>query len=45
VEENVKSIVKIYYDPHEIEWELEKQGFKEESSMIGRTFSYLCASR
>jgi demethylmenaquinone methyltransferase/2-methoxy-6-polyprenyl-1,4-benzoquinol methylase len=38
-------IVKVYYDPQEIERELEKQGFKKESSMIGRTFFYLSASR
>jgi demethylmenaquinone methyltransferase/2-methoxy-6-polyprenyl-1,4-benzoquinol methylase len=38
-------IVKVYYDPQEIERELENQGFKKESSMIGRTFFYLCLSR
>jgi hypothetical protein len=37
-------IVKVYYDPQEIEQEFEKQGLKKESSMIGRTFFYLCAS-
>jgi 2-polyprenyl-3-methyl-5-hydroxy-6-metoxy-1,4-benzoquinol methylase len=35
-------IVKVYHDPQEIARELEKQGFKKESSMIGRTFFYLC---
>jgi 2-polyprenyl-3-methyl-5-hydroxy-6-metoxy-1,4-benzoquinol methylase len=38
-------IVKVYYDPQEIERELEKQGLKKESSMIGRTFFYLCLAR
>ena len=38
-------IVKVYYDPQEIEREIEKQGFKKESSIIGRTFFYLCLSR
>jgi demethylmenaquinone methyltransferase/2-methoxy-6-polyprenyl-1,4-benzoquinol methylase len=35
-------IVKVYHDPQEIARELEKQGFKKESSMIGRIFFYLC---
>lgn len=38
-------IVKVYYDPHEIGRELEKQGFQKESFMIGRTFFYWCAPR
>ena len=38
-------IVKVYYEPQEIERELEKHDFKKESSMIGRTFFYLCLSR
>jgi demethylmenaquinone methyltransferase/2-methoxy-6-polyprenyl-1,4-benzoquinol methylase len=38
-------IVKVYYDPREIELELVKQGFKTESSIIGRTFFYLSVSR
>jgi hypothetical protein len=38
-------IVKVYYDPQEIGRELEKHGFKKESSMTGRTFFYLCLSR
>lgn len=38
-------IVKVYYDPREVERELEKQGFKKESSMIRRTFFYVCLSR
>ena len=38
-------IVKVYYDPQDIERELEKQGFKKQSSMIGRTFFYLSVPR
>ena len=38
-------IVKVYYDPLEIELDLLKQGFKKDSSMIGGSFFYLCASR
>jgi demethylmenaquinone methyltransferase/2-methoxy-6-polyprenyl-1,4-benzoquinol methylase len=38
-------IVKVYYDPQEIERELEKQGFEKESSMIGKSFFTLCLSR
>jgi len=37
-------IVKVYYDPQEIERELVKQGFKKDSAMIGGSFFYLCAS-
>jgi demethylmenaquinone methyltransferase/2-methoxy-6-polyprenyl-1,4-benzoquinol methylase len=37
-------IVKVYYDPQEIERELEERGFKKESSMVGRTFFYLSLS-
>jgi ubiquinone/menaquinone biosynthesis C-methylase UbiE len=36
-------IVKVYYDPQEIESELGKQGFLKEAAMIGKTFFYLCA--
>jgi ubiquinone/menaquinone biosynthesis C-methylase UbiE len=38
-------IVKVYYDPQEIEQELLGQGFKKDSSMIGKTFFSLCVSR
>ena len=38
-------IVKVYYEPREIESELLQQGFKKESSMVGTSFFYLCASR
>lgn len=38
-------IVKVYYDPHEIELELLKQGLNKDSSMIGNSFFYLCVSR
>lgn len=38
-------IVKVYYDPREVEMELLKQGFKKHSSMIGRAFFSLCVSR
>lgn len=38
-------IVKVYYDPQEIELELLKQGFKKDSSMIGKSFFYSCVSR
>jgi ubiquinone/menaquinone biosynthesis C-methylase UbiE len=37
-------IVKVYYDPWQIELELQKHGFKTDSSMIGTSFFYLCAS-
>lgn len=38
-------IVKVYYDPLEIELEFLKQGFKEESAMFGRAFFYLCTTK
>jgi demethylmenaquinone methyltransferase/2-methoxy-6-polyprenyl-1,4-benzoquinol methylase len=38
-------IVKVYYEPQEVEWELLKQGFKKDSSLVGTSFFYLCASR
>lgn len=38
-------IVKVYYEPQEIESELLKQGFKKDSFMVGRAFFYLSASR
>lgn len=38
-------IVKVYYDPREVELELLKHGFKKDSSMIGKAFFYLCLSR
>jgi len=38
-------IVKVYYDPQEIELELLKLGFEKDSSMIGTSFFYLCVSR
>lgn len=37
-------IVKVYYDPHEIELKLLKLGFKKDSSMIGKSFFCLCFS-
>jgi 2-polyprenyl-3-methyl-5-hydroxy-6-metoxy-1,4-benzoquinol methylase len=37
-------IVKVYYDPGEIELEFLKYGFKQEASMRGRSFFYLCIS-
>lgn len=38
-------IVKIYYDPREIKLEFLHQGFTQDSSMIGRSFFYLCLLR
>ena len=38
-------IVKVYYHPQELERELLKQGFKKDSSLIGKAFFYLCLSR
>lgn len=38
-------IVKVYYAPQEIELELLKQGFKKDSSIIGKSFFYLCLTR
>jgi demethylmenaquinone methyltransferase/2-methoxy-6-polyprenyl-1,4-benzoquinol methylase len=38
-------IVKVYYDPQEIERELAKRGFKKESSMVGKTFFNSCLLR
>jgi demethylmenaquinone methyltransferase/2-methoxy-6-polyprenyl-1,4-benzoquinol methylase len=38
-------IVKAYYDPKKIERELLKRGFQNDSSMIGKSFFYLCAAR
>ena len=37
-------IVKVYYDPEEIESEFQKRGCQKDSSVIGRAFFYLCVS-
>jgi len=38
-------IVKVYYDPLKLEQELFKRGFQRESSMAGKSFFSLCATR
>jgi demethylmenaquinone methyltransferase/2-methoxy-6-polyprenyl-1,4-benzoquinol methylase len=38
-------IVKVYYDPGEVERKLQKHGFRKESSMVGKSFFHLCLSR
>ena len=38
-------IIKVYYDPKEIEQELLRQGFKSDSTLIGRSFFSLNLSR
>jgi hypothetical protein len=38
-------IVKVYYDPQEIERKFLEMGFKKDSSMIGRVFFSVCLQR
>jgi len=38
-------IVKVYYDPHEIERNFLELGFKKDSSVLGRVFFSLCLQR
>lgn len=38
-------IVKVYYDPRELEGELLKRGFQKHSMVLGKSFFSLCATR
>lgn len=38
-------IIKVYYDPHDIQRELRQRGFQDRVAMIGDAFFYLCSTR